>query len=273
MAAGLASATAALLTSRFGVAGTIIGAAVTTMIITGGSVILKAYLESVTGKVRRMPDKVRERASRTKEPGDLNGPNLPGRPDLRNNFMGRLRAALNWFSDLPLPRKRYILSAALIPMAFAFFIGMGTITGVELASGKSLSCGVWSKCPVSADGTEVGTRLSVQGGGTKNDGVDGTQDPQQAVDPAQEQQIPSESGAQPAQPVTPQDNVPSDPAAPAAPTPEEPSSQQPVPQEPAVQEPPQEQTPSEPSASETPVPEVPSDEAAPEPTPSTPSEP
>ena len=43
--AGLAAATAAFVTSRFGVAGTLLGAALTAMIITGGSAILKSYLE------------------------------------------------------------------------------------------------------------------------------------------------------------------------------------------------------------------------------------
>ena len=52
-AAGLASTTAAFVTSKFGVAGTILGAALTTMIITGGAAILNAYLQSVTGTCAR----------------------------------------------------------------------------------------------------------------------------------------------------------------------------------------------------------------------------
>ena len=55
MAAGFAAATASFVTSRFGVTGTLLGAAVTAMIITGGAAILKAYFESVSGSVRRVP--------------------------------------------------------------------------------------------------------------------------------------------------------------------------------------------------------------------------
>ena len=59
MAAGSAAAVAAFVTSRFGVAGTLLGAALTAMIITGGSAILKAHLENVTGNVRKVPRKLR----------------------------------------------------------------------------------------------------------------------------------------------------------------------------------------------------------------------
>lgn len=281
VAAGLASATAALMTSRFGVAGTIIGAALTTMIITGGSAILKAYLESVSGKVRRVPGKVRERASRSRasdrEPGRgpemPSGPNPPGRPDLLNNSMGRLRAALNWFSNLSLPRKRYILSAALVPAAVAFLIGMGTVTGVELAAGKSLSCGVWDRCPVSADGTEVGTRPSLLGAGARATDPEQIQDQQQVADPVQEQQVPADPGAQPSQPATPQQDMPSEPATPvdpAVPAQEDPALQEQPAEDPAVEEAPSEQQVPAESPAESPVPAAPSDGSAQEPTPSEP---
>ncbi len=66
VAAGLASTTAAIVTSRFGVAGTLLGAALTTMIITGGSAILKGYLESATANMRTAgrPDAPRSRRRR-----------------------------------------------------------------------------------------------------------------------------------------------------------------------------------------------------------------
>ena len=63
VAAGLASTVAAFLTSTFGVAGTMLGAALTAMIITGGSAILRSYLENLPRGVR----------------------GLRGRPDLREN--------------------------------------------------------------------------------------------------------------------------------------------------------------------------------------------
>ena len=64
MSAGLAATVAALVTSRFGVAGTLLGAALTAMIITGGSAILRAYLESLSGRVREVPTKLRSRRDR-----------------------------------------------------------------------------------------------------------------------------------------------------------------------------------------------------------------
>jgi len=148
IAAGFASATAAFVTSRFGVAGTLLGAAVTAMIITGGSAILRAYFETVTGRVRKVPSKIQARreqrkAQRYAEP-------LPERPDLRDNFAGRMRAALGWFSHLPPLARRSILVKGLIAAAVAFVIGMGAVWGVEKVINNSLSCGFWANCPEGA---------------------------------------------------------------------------------------------------------------------------
>lgn len=163
MAAGFASAGAAVITSRFGVAGTLLGAALTTMIITGGSAILKAYLESVTGNVRKVPRKLRERRNRWKAGRTAESPDtIPGRPDLRDNFAGRMRAALGWFSHLPSLTRRSILIKGLIAAAVAFVVGMAAVYGVERVMGNSLSCGIWAKCP---EGATPGIKLG---------GADGT---------------------------------------------------------------------------------------------------
>jgi hypothetical protein len=150
MAAGFAAAAAAFVTSRFGVAGTLLGAALTAMIITGGSAILKAHLETVTGNVRKVPRKLRERRSRWKGGRSAEPETLPERPDLRDNFAGRMRAALDWFSHLPPLARRSILVKGLIAAAVAFVIGMGAIWAVEKGIGNSLSCGIWAKCPEGA---------------------------------------------------------------------------------------------------------------------------
>jgi hypothetical protein len=169
MAAGFASAGAAVITSKFGVAGTLLGAALTTMIITGGSAILKAYLESVTGNVRKVPRKLRERRNRWKAGPTAESPDtIPGRPDLRDNFAGRMRAALGWFSHLPSLTRRSILIKGLIAAAVAFVVGMAAVYGVERVMGNSLSCGIWAKCPEGATpgiklggGDGTGTRSSL----------------------------------------------------------------------------------------------------------------
>jgi hypothetical protein len=174
-AAGLASTTAAFVTSKFGVAGTILGAALTTMIITGGAAILNSYLQSVKGSVRKVPHKLRARRERRKAARYAEPPTetLPGRPDLRDNFMGRARAAVGWFSHLPLPARRTIVVKGLIAAAVAFVISMGAIYALERGIGNSLSCGLWGNCPEGAtpgihrlggggDGTGAGSTI---GGG------------------------------------------------------------------------------------------------------------
>jgi hypothetical protein len=144
MSAGLAATGASFVTSRFGVAGTLLGAAITAMIITGGSAILRAYLETLSGHVRGMPKKLR---SRREQQG---GATMPGRPDLRDNFAGRMRAALGWFSNLPTLRRRSILMKGLLAAVVAFLLCMGLVWGTEKLIGNSLSCGLWAECPYGA---------------------------------------------------------------------------------------------------------------------------
>ena len=174
MAAGLAAAAASIVTSRFGVAGTLLGAALTAMIITGGSAILKSYMESVSGRVRGMPTKLRSNRGQQRAGGY--GGTMPGRPDLRDNFIGRMRAALDWFSHLPAFSRRSILIKGLVAAAVAFVICMGVLWGAEKVIGNSLSCGLWAKCPSGAvpgihpagyGGTGAGSSIS---GGSMNTG-------------------------------------------------------------------------------------------------------
>jgi hypothetical protein len=176
MAAGLAATAASFVTSRFGVAGTLLGAALTAMIITGGSAILKSYMENVSGRVRGMPTKIRSRREQQRA-GDFGG-TMPGRPDLKDNFVGRMRAALDWFSRLPALSRRSILIKGFLAAAVAFVICMGVVWGAEKVIGNSLSCGLWAKCPYGAvpgihpagyGGTGAGS--SISGGGMNTGGV------------------------------------------------------------------------------------------------------
>jgi hypothetical protein len=177
MAAGLAATAASFVTSRFGVAGTLLGAALTAMIITGGSAILKSYMESVSGRVRGMPTKLRSNRGQQRAGGY--GGTMPGRPDLRDNFVGRMRAALDWFSHLPAFSRRSILIKGLLAAAVAFVICLGVVWGAEKVIGNSLSCGLWAKCPNGAvpgihpagyGGTGAGS--SISGGGMNTGGVE-----------------------------------------------------------------------------------------------------
>jgi hypothetical protein len=177
MAAGLAATGASFVTSRFGVAGTLLGAALMAMIITGGSAILRSYLETVSGRVRGMPTKLRSHREQQKA-GDFGG-TMPGRPDLRDNFVGKMRAALDWFRHLPALSRRSILIKGLLAAAVAFVICMGVVWGAEKVIGNSLSCGIWAKCPYGAvpgihpagyGGTGAGS--SISGGGMNTGGVE-----------------------------------------------------------------------------------------------------
>src|SRR5215203_5206909 len=177
MAAGLAATAASFVTSRFGVAGTLLGAALTAMIITGGSAILRSYLEAASGRVRGMPTKLRSHRGQQKAGGS--GGTMPGRPDLRDNFVGKMRAALGWFSHLPTLSRRSILIKGLLAAAVAFVICMGVVWGAEKVIGNSLSCGIWAKCPPGAlpgihpagyGGTSAGS--SISGGGMNTGGVE-----------------------------------------------------------------------------------------------------
>jgi hypothetical protein len=177
MAAGLAATAASFVTSRFGVAGTLLGAALTAMIITGGSAILRSYIETVSGRVRGMPTKLHSRREQQKDGGI--GDTMPGRPDLRDNFVGKMRAALDWFRHLPALSRRSILIKGLLAAAGAFVICMGVVWGAEKVIGNSLSCGLWAKCPYGAvpgihpagyGGTGAGS--SISGGGTNTGGVE-----------------------------------------------------------------------------------------------------
>ena len=198
-AAGLASTTAAVVTSKFGVAGTILGAALTTMIITGGAAILNAYLKSLTGNVRKVPRKLRERRNRWRAGRSAEPDTIPERPDLRDNFAGRLRAALDWFSHLPPLTRRSILIKGLVAAAVAFLIGMGAIYAVEKGIGNSLSCGIWAKCPKGAkpgihlgEDRDTGARSSLLFGRAKAEAAPGYegQDPAYQQAPSNQRQAP-----------------------------------------------------------------------------------
>ena len=175
MSAGLAATGASFVSSKFGVAGTLLGAAITAMLVTGGSAILRAYLETLSGHVRGVPKKLRSR--RDQQPEAI----MPGRPDLRDNFAGRMRAALGWFSNLPTLRRRSILMKGLVAAVVAFLLCMGLVWGTEKVIGNSLSCGLWADCPYGATpgihpmgygGTGANSSFSGGGGSTA-----GTQTP------------------------------------------------------------------------------------------------
>jgi hypothetical protein len=249
MAAGAAAAVAAIITSKFGVAGTLLGSALTAMIITGGSAILKAYLESVTGRVRKVPGKIQSRRERRKAGRYAEEPStIPGHPELLNNFAGRMRAALDWFSHLPPLTRRSILVKGLIAAAVAFVIGMGTVLAFEKVINNSLSCGLWANCPEGASPgihilrDETGARSTLAGGRAKTDAAprNETLDPDGRQVPGSQQDY--QQPAPPGDEQSPgffESDQPVDPETPPEPVEPEPVEPEPVEPEPGQETPPQ----------------------------------
>ena len=153
-AGAVASPLAALLTSRFGVAGTMMGLALSAVIVTVVADTLKVYLARVPGAVTKIPGGVKKKS--------------PGRR-LRIGF----RLPFSKLPSLAPARRGYILGRNVIAMVIVFLIGLVVVTGLELGVGKDLSCWVWNDCAnaSSADGgtaskaSNTYTLPSILGGG------------------------------------------------------------------------------------------------------------
>ena len=213
IAAGIASVIAALFTSRLGVAGTLIGTAVTAVVITLGSAIFKAQLMKASHRISGLPDTVRGRLS-------IQQIRIPGKPSAEPNpepaakpeeeaaekrpgLLSRLRAVPGFLRDLPSAQRRKVLLAGLLAGLVAAVIGLGTVTGIELVGGKTLSCLVWS-CPDDngSDGSSGSSGLSILGGRSYGPSADTRDVPsgEQPAAPGNEQQTPRQPNGQPAQP-------------------------------------------------------------------------
>ena len=241
IAAGMASVVAALFASKLGVAGTLIGTALTAMTVTIGMAILQAQLERAQSKLSRLPITVRGRLStqRISVPGKPNAdpnPELPPeepRGGRSAGFLERLRSVPDYLKGLsPAARRRVLLSGVLAGL-LATAIGLSGVTGIELAGGKSLSCMVWKACPTETassggerDGSSGGGGLSILGGrpvsgNQPSMGTDSQNVPQQG---APQQDAPAGDGQWQQQPVgQPQQGGPAQPVEPA---PQDPDQQQ-----------------------------------------------
>jgi hypothetical protein len=151
VAGGVAAPLGALLTSHFGVAGTMLGLALSAVIVTTISDILKAYFKRAPGAVKNIP-------------GSL------GTGFSLKNFRRMVTAPFSWFLSLGPSRKRAMLLSGLLAGVVAFLIGTGVVTALEVGVGENLSCWVWSECPTtdSSSGEEASntsTLPSILGGG------------------------------------------------------------------------------------------------------------
>ena len=226
LAAGMASVVTALFTSKLGVAGTLIGTALTAIAITLISAILKAQIERAQSKLSGLPSTVRGRLSTQQV-------RVPGRPDAEPNpepppeprgerpagLLERLRTIPTFLRELsPSARRRVLLSGALAGVV-ATAIGLSIITFTETVAGEPLSSLVGPQRETTAAGgtsprTSVG---SLFGGSSSMQNVPQQQGAPQQNAPAGGGQYQQRPGAQPQQ---------GNPAQPAEPAPEDPAQQQ-----------------------------------------------
>ena len=180
IAVGIASPSATVLTSRFGVAGTLLGLALSAVLITVAVDFLKVYLARVPGAVTTIPGGFRKKSSLGK-------------------VFERMRRPFSKFASLPRPRRRSLLIGSVAAAVISFVVGLIIVTGVELGVGKSLSCWVWEECSMeesSADGsssstTAASTLPSIVGGGQSSSSI-----PQETPSNLQQEQPGSSPGAQ-----------------------------------------------------------------------------
>jgi hypothetical protein len=164
VSAGIASVVTAVFTSKLGVAGTLIGTGLTAMLVTLTSAILKAQLEKASQTVSGLPGAVQGSLpiQQIRIPGRPNPEpdKKPVTPEKRlPNLRSRLRAIPRFLRDLPPSQRRKVLIAGTLAGLVATVIGLGGVTGIELAGGKTLSCQVWSSC-----GSENNTSTGSSGG-------------------------------------------------------------------------------------------------------------
>ncbi len=154
LAVGIASPAATVLTSRFGIAGTLLGLALSAVLITVAVDFLKVYLARVPGAVTTIPGGLKKKSS------------------LRRIFE-RMRMPFSKFGSLPRARRRSMLIGSVAAAGISFLVGLILVTVLELGVGKSLSCWVWDECSTesSAEGSRSAgassTLPSILGGGQR----------------------------------------------------------------------------------------------------------
>ena len=184
IAVGIAAPLASLLTSRFGIAGTLLGLAISSVILTVLVDALKVYLARASTKVAKVPSGLRT-------------------VSYRRGIRGGSRALLSRVLSFPArplspKRRRSVLVGSLVAAGISFLVGAMVITGVEASVGRSLSCWLWSECLAeesSADGVEdssTGTLQSIFGGSPS---ASGSAPAVRPVDPEQQPSPPGSPGA------------------------------------------------------------------------------
>ena len=242
VASGITAIVAALFTSRLGVAGTLIGTALTPMLMTIGVAILNAQIEKATTKISDLPSTVRGRLStqRVRVPGTPNPEEPPEEPETSRrrdrrtpNIFERLLSIPTFLKEMtPSTRRRTLLTGAAAGL-IAAVIGLAGVTGIEAASGGSLSCTLYEECTGTSSGgetAETGTSLSRAFGGSENTETQDT--------PTGNEQLPADGQQQVAEPAPDAQPTPENQQYQGAPKGADGQSEEPVqvPAEPAQQQ-------------------------------------
>ena len=149
LAVGIASPVATVLTSRFGVAGTLLGLVVSAMFVTAAADFLKVYLARVPGAVTTIPGGLKKKS-------------------LFRRVFERIKVPFSKFGSLPRPQRRSILLRSAVAAGVSILVGLIIITSLEFGVGKSLSCWVWDECPTEAAAEGASSTLpSILGGGQR----------------------------------------------------------------------------------------------------------
>ena len=170
IAIGIASPAATLLTSRFGIAGTVLGLALGAMILTAVADFLKVYLARTSHAAHAAAT-----TAATRVPGALKAPRVfPPSYLFRRKGRTGTKAPYHGFSSPPGGRWRrwsLLVGRSVVAAGISFILGLGAVTALEHSAGKSLTCWVWEECPVQSsddvDGGRAGqsTQPSIFGGG------------------------------------------------------------------------------------------------------------
>jgi hypothetical protein len=176
LAVGLVSPAAAAITSRFGIAGTLLGLALSSVFITAGVDLLKIYLARVPGAVTTIPGGFRKKSS------------------LRNLFEG-MKRPFSKVASLPHPRRRSFIVGSLLAAGVSCLVGLMLITLLEVGVGKNLSCWVWDDCSTESSSSAEPT---IFGGVQSVSSSAGTHE----VAPSNPQQQPDSSAVTPGVPAS-----------------------------------------------------------------------
>ena len=196
LAVGIASLAATLLTSRFGVAGTLVGLVLSAMFLTFAADVLKVYLARVPGAVTTIPGGLRKKS-------------------FFRRVFEKMKIPFSKFGSLPRPRRRSILIGSVVAAGISILVGLIIVTALEFGVGKSLSCWVWDECATesSAESSrtsgEVSTLPSILGGAPSA----GTSIPQEEEgSPSNQQQQPGYSPGTLEAPSQEEEAAPDDPS-------------------------------------------------------------